>query len=187
MSAALSPDRKVTAALAGRRIDAIGAQPARFPLANSAVVRAKILSLIQEEAIALLVCSAACGADLLALDAALELGIRCRVVIPCSPTEFRSSSVIDRPGNWGPFYDKIIARVAQSGDLIVLPVCSRSALAYTRTNETIVNEATDAAAPSSALAILVWEGDSRGCGDATAEFRQLATKAGMRERTVLTC
>ena len=54
------------AALAGRRIDAADAAGARFPLANAEVVRARLQALLRAEQGRALVCSAACGADLIA-------------------------------------------------------------------------------------------------------------------------
>lgn len=188
MSAASHPSGGArVAALAGRRIDAEGAEPTRFPLARSAVVRAALRDLMRDEALGLLVCSAACGSDLLALDAALELGLRCRVVIPYAQTEFRRTSVTDRPGEWGPMYDRVIANMERAGDLVVLAASPSDDRAYSQANEAIVRYAAEAAAPARALAILVWEGQPREGEDATAEFKQFALAAGMRERTVLTC
>src|SRR5947209_15289312 len=85
-------------ALVGRRIDGIGTNPPRFPVENVPIVRERIANmLIKERAIAL-VCSAACGASLLALEEAGRLGIRRRIVLPFSPDRFRETSVVDRPG-----------------------------------------------------------------------------------------
>ena len=47
-----------------------------------------------------LVCSAACGADLIALQAAGRVSLRRRIVLPFEPSRFRDSSVVDRPGDW---------------------------------------------------------------------------------------
>src|SRR5688572_14676271 len=96
------------AALAGRRIDAADAQSVHFPLSNVSVVRQALVSIFLDKHVALLIASAACGADLIALDAALESGLRCRVVLPFEPDKFRETSVVDRPGEWGPIYDKAI-------------------------------------------------------------------------------
>ena len=57
-------------ALAGRRIDAPGADAERFPLAAVELVRERLHNLLSEKGASTLVCSAACGADLLALAAA---------------------------------------------------------------------------------------------------------------------
>ncbi len=142
------------AALAGRRIDAESTETTRFPLVRSDAVRAALRELIQEEALELLVCSAACGSDLLALDAALELGVRCRVVIPYGRTEFRRTSVTDRPGDWGTLYDRVITSVEKAGELVVLAASPNDDQAYRRATEAIVSLAAAAAAPRRALAIL---------------------------------
>jgi hypothetical protein len=65
-------------ALAGRRIDAPDAETPRFPLAAVPFVREQLDALFADRGATALVCSAACGADLVALDAATELGLRCR-------------------------------------------------------------------------------------------------------------
>jgi hypothetical protein len=61
-------------ALAGRRIDAPGADPPRFPLERVSAVRRRLADLLVQEQATALVCSAACGADLAALEAAEQLG-----------------------------------------------------------------------------------------------------------------
>ena len=61
------------------------------------------------ERAAVLVCSVACGADLVALEAAERLGRRRRIVLPFAAERFRMTSVTDRPGDWGPMFDRMIA------------------------------------------------------------------------------
>ena len=80
------------AALAGRRIDAPDAKEARFPPANVARVRERIAAALREHDVVALVASAACGADLIALDEAAKLGIRRRIVLP-----FRASRSARNP------------------------------------------------------------------------------------------
>ena len=108
------------AALAGRRIDAPDAKEARFPLANVARVRERIAAVLRQHQVAALVASAACGADLIALDEAARLGARRRIVLPFPVDKFREKSVTDRPGDWGALYDRLVRDAAQAGDLIVL-------------------------------------------------------------------
>src|SRR5947209_320182 len=92
-------------ALAGRRIDAPNAETPRFPLENREKVGNRIRDFLAEHGATALVCSAACGADLLALEAAEELGLRRRILLPFAPDRFRATSVTDRPGEWGPLFD----------------------------------------------------------------------------------
>src|SRR5450432_2011251 len=90
-------------ALAGRRVDPVHAKQQRFPAAskNVEIVRERIRIILQTEGATVLVSSAACGADLLALSEAGALGLRRRVVLPYDRKEFRATSVTDRPGEWG--------------------------------------------------------------------------------------
>jgi hypothetical protein len=173
------------AALAGRRIDLPGSAPPRFPLARVPAVRSAMKNLFVRDRTELLISSAACGADLTALDVASELGIRCRVVLPFTPERFREESVVDRPGNWGPIYDRIVDRLATAGDLIVLREDRDHEGAFRAANQTIIAEAEHAALEPS-LAVIVWEGESRGADDSTAEFRELARHAAFREQVILT-
>ena len=69
-------------ALAGRRIDTPGTNPPRFPLDSVPLVRARIAELLRVERAAAVVASAACGADLIALEEAERIGIRRRIVLP---------------------------------------------------------------------------------------------------------
>jgi hypothetical protein len=83
-------------AVAGRRIDAANAQVARFPFENVSAVRSALLRTFGNAGARLIVASAACGSDLLALDAASAMGIDTRIVLPFAPEVFRETSVVDR-------------------------------------------------------------------------------------------
>jgi hypothetical protein len=104
-------------ALAGRRVDAPGAKPPRFPLQNVDLVRMRVRVMLEARAAKVVVCSAACGADLIALSEAGSLGLRRRVVLPFDRKRFRDTSVTDRPGGWGPVYDQVLDDVETAGDL----------------------------------------------------------------------
>src|SRR5947199_10201537 len=106
-------------ALAGRRIDPADAETARFPLRNVELVRDHLRKVLKGRIA--LVCSAACGADLIALEEASDEGIRCKVILPFTEDEFRKTSVVDRPGDWGKQFDRLIAKTRHAGDPIILP------------------------------------------------------------------
>ena len=53
--------------------------------------------------------SAACGADILCLELARELGGETHVVLPFPPAEFRRVSVDFAPGDWGARFDRALA------------------------------------------------------------------------------
>ncbi|HEV7266138.1 MAG TPA: hypothetical protein VGN83_14640 [Falsiroseomonas sp.] len=177
-------------ALAGRRVDAPGTNPPRFPLGSVPLVRQRLAEVLAVEGGKVLVCSAACGADLLALEEAERLGLRHRVVLPFAPERFRETSVVDRPGDWGPAFDRLVAAADTAGDLVVLE-CGDGEAAYAAANEAIVREAQALAAragdaPRRLVAVVVWEGAARDGSDATQGFRELAAEAGFEQRSVPT-
>ncbi len=128
-------------ALAGRRIDGPDTDPPRFPLDHVPLVRRRIADLLSEEHTEALVCSAACGADLIALEEAERLGLRRRIVLPFPPNRFRETSVTDRPGNWGPLFDRLVAAAESDGDLVTLSSTGDDDAAYAAANEVIIKEA----------------------------------------------
>ncbi len=179
-------------ALAGRRIDAPGTTPPRFPLSKVEEVRSALAEAFARLHAVALVCSGACGADLIALEGAEQLGMRRRIVLPFAPERFRKSSVVDRPGDWGRVFDRQIAAAAKSDDLVVLDLGGDDDQAYAAANEAIIRETlrlagtAEQARPYRLVALLVWEGARRQGSDATAAFGELARKAGFREITIRT-
>ena len=180
--------------LSGRRIDAPDATNARFPLEKRALVQKRLVALFKEQQATALVASAACGADLLALEIAGQAGIRRRIILPLAPAHFRATSVIDRPGEWGALYDWIIAEVQQANDLVLLNAQEGNDALYLYTNRVILDEAqklaqTEAAGRSSVsqlLAVIVWEGRDRGKDDITLDFANEARARAIPVMEVLT-
>ena len=175
-------------ALAGRRIDAADAQAPRFPLPNVPLVERRLGELLEREAATALVASAACGADLVAASAAGRRGIRRRVVLPFGRERFRETSVTDRPGDWGPLYDRVLAELDASGDVVTIEDACALEGAYLAANAAILNEAAALAWGSGAgvLAVLVWEGAPRDRDDVTAAFGAEARRRGWRVEEVRT-
>ena len=180
-----SSTRKV-AALAGRRIDRPDAEPKRFPVSSIDSVKQQLEKILLEEKIELLVCAAASGADLLALELALKLNIDFRIVLPFAPDRFRLTSVVDSSAEWGVTFDRVLTKAESTGNLVILDEALADEDAYKHATRAILTEANAAAAPDRAVAIIVWEGKPRGPDDFTLQFRNLAIEAGMRERVVLT-
>jgi hypothetical protein len=168
----------VVVAAAGRRIDTPGADPERFPLRNLDRVGRAIYETLAALPVLVLVSSAACGTDLLALEAAGTLGIRRRVILPFGVDRFRPESVIDRPGHWGPVFDAQIADVRASGDLLVLDADGDAAYAEGNVAILMEGEVLAAAAGADTVALVAWDGASRGAGDVTALFRADALSRG---------
>lgn len=174
-------------ALAGRRIDAEGA-PERFPLRNRTRVGSLIRQAIVDAGAQALVSSAACGSDLLALEAAGELGIRRRVILPFDAATFRKQSVVDRPGDWGPLFDRIVSAVERTGDLVLLGLSASEQSAYEETNRAILSEGEALSAQADAgarVAVIVWDGKPRGADDLTQHFLNEAVARGWHCREVL--
>lgn len=176
-------------ALAGRRIDAADTETSRFPLANVPLVRDRLRAFFAKRQATGLVCSGACGADLVALEVAEGLEMRRRVVLPFVAERFKVTSVVDRPGNWGALYDRIVAAVRRAGDLIVLERAGEGSAAYEAANKRIIEEALALAECSQhsgpmpaegALAVIAWEGCPRGPDDATQQFANAARARGLR-------
>lgn len=176
-------------ALAGRRPDAPDAEHPRFPASELPRVRRELAALLQPDVQAL-VCSAACGADLLALEAAGAAGIEGHVVLPFDARTFRSTSVVDRPGDWGPLYDRLIGEAGRSGRVEVGTGNPDDPEVYFRANERIVQLAVELAGKDGArrprAAVVVWEGAPRGDDDATEDFRRRAEVAGFTLTVVRT-
>jgi hypothetical protein len=168
-------------AIAGRRVDPSDAKEPRFPLAQVAAVRERVRAMLEKEGATAIACSAACGADLAALAEAGALKLRRRVVLPFAEAHFRESSVVDRPGNWGPLYDQILSEVKAAGDLVILEEMPEEQ-AYVAANTSILDEASELAKASgeTPMAALIWNGKSRGADDITEQFGNEARKRGWR-------
>jgi hypothetical protein len=175
----LDPEGTVLA-LAGRRIDPEDAEQGQFPAENEAVVAARIRSIMVSTTGRSLVCSAACGADIIALECAAQLGLRRRVVLPFSRNHFRSTSVADRGEDWGLRFDAILNQMPGK-DVVELNLERDNGEAYSTVNSKILDEAAEWAAMSGrrALAVVVWNGFSRGTTDMTDAFRKLALNRKM--------
>lgn len=186
----------VVVAVTGRRIDAPNSQIERFPLAQVDAVKALIRELFQDVDAQAIVCSAACGADLIALDVASELGIEAHVMLPFAQEKFRETSVVDRPGEWGPLFDQLVEDAQRQGRLHLTKSAGSDHKAYLDAVTAILDQAAAlarltahgqaAASPSVAMAVAVWDGEPRGPDDITAYFIDEARKRNYTVHEVLT-
>jgi hypothetical protein len=177
----MAAEGPTVAAVAGRRVDAPGA-PARFPAGAVPVVAAAVKAFLAGHGVVAVVASAACGADIVALEAALELGIRTRIVLPFERGRFRRTSVEDRGIEWGSRYQAVIERADGQGDLVVLDDAKGSDDdAYARANARILAETLDLAHLSHArcIALAIWDEKPRSGTDATRDFLEAAKGQGM--------
>lgn len=168
-------------AFAGRRIDAPDATARSFPAENVPLVRQALRKLFVETGARALVSSAACGADLIALDVAEELKLRRRIVLPFEASRFRVTSVTDRPGHWGEAFDRIMDEAVAAGDVVIVNSSSDDA-AFAAANHAVLDEAGALRAQFGvpAAAVIAWNGESRGPDDFTAQFRGEAARRGLR-------
>ena len=167
-------------ALAGRRIDATDAAITRFPLEHVGVVRDRIAEYFRAKQPRGLVCAAACGADLLALDTARHFDIARHVVLPFSPDLFRARSVVDRPGHWGDLFDRVIADARQAGTLRIETLNPNDADVFELANERILARALALASQhAQPRALIVWDGAPRPRGDVTLAFANSAMGLGL--------
>jgi hypothetical protein len=176
------------AASAGRRIDEKNAETSRFPLENLELVAARIWELLKTEAPTALVCSAACGADLLILEAAGKLGIERHIVLPFERERFRATSVTDRPGDWGEMFDEICDEVKGDGNLTVLEGFEDENEAYSMTTTEILNKAESlhGGGEGKNLAVVTWEGNVKNEADETAAFAEQARARNFVVKEILT-
>jgi hypothetical protein len=180
-------------ALAGRRVDAPGTESNRFPLTNVEKVKERLRNFFVLNKPAALVCAGACGADLLALQIAREMKIRCSMVIPFAAEVFKKTSVSDRPGDWDDVFDKIYTELNSQGEVIVLNYAEQDPLAYEKTNIEILNRAKmllQTLAPGTnnnqLLALIVWNGEARQTSDITAHFMDNAKQQGFSIQEIST-
>lgn len=174
--------------LAGKRIDAADSETPRFPLDHVDAVKAEIRALFRKLKPQALVCSAANGADLLALDVARELQIPAYVVLPFDREAFRESSVVDRPGAWGPLFDELVDDAERQGRLTVMEQTGDNHDAYLDGVNTMLDVAAElsgrtadgqpATSPGTVTAVVVWNGESRGSRDVTVYFINEAKARG---------
>jgi len=98
----------------GHMIDAPSRRIPRFPQAMEHQVKAEITRNIHELNVGFGYASAACGADILFLEALLEAGKEINVVLPYTAEQFRYDSVDIVPGStWGSRFDRVLNMASQ--------------------------------------------------------------------------
>lgn len=164
---------------AGRRVDAPGAEVARFPSSNVDQVRQRIREFLSRTNPIAFVSSGACGADLLGLEVAGDLHIPRYVLLPSSPEQFRKTSVTDRPGDWGTLYDNVLK--SSTVELLNLPDSQEG---YLATNLKLLDRAESLVGKNhtTVQALIIWNEQSRGPDDVTGHF---LAQAKLRKLTIV--
>ena len=187
-------------ACAGRRIDTSDASPSRFPLDNVYLVSQRVEAVFREHRVMMVVSSAACGADIIVLQVAQRWEIPFRIILPFSPEQFRTTSVVDRPSSpiwdWGRLYDQLIGSAQRAGNLKILEGTSEGLLGYQAVNQALVREAitlgkqqaagVDRHGPVQVQALMIWDGQPRGSTDLTLSFANEARAHGLPVLEILT-
>jgi hypothetical protein len=162
-------------ALAGRRIDPPDAKTERFPARNIERVQRAISLELKEHGARWLVSSAAAGADLLGIKAAIDLGIACRIVLSSGVQEFARMSVEDRGSYWKRLFESTLSAVRQE-NVIVVPAQLAITDSFKAVNERIVSDAIALSVCNSSevVCLAVWDGVKRGKDDFSAHFVKCA-------------
>lgn len=97
---------------AGHMVDRPDRPSPRFRPQDEEAVKAALRELVEELDLKVGFSAAACGGDLLFLEALLERGAEVHVVLPLLPEAFRPECVDFHPG-WGERFDRVLARAKE--------------------------------------------------------------------------
>jgi hypothetical protein len=100
-------------AFAGHMIDAPGRTPPRFPAALAPAVQEALRARLAGMRRPVIYASAACGADLLMIEAAQEVGAEVNVVLPFDRGDFVRTSVAVAGDAWIARFDAALARASR--------------------------------------------------------------------------
>lgn len=103
------------AAFTGHMLDAPGRSPARFPAALETAVARELAARVEASNIGFAYCSAACGGDLLFIEALLARGAEVHVILPFERADFVATSVAFAGDGWVERFERALARVASVG------------------------------------------------------------------------
>lgn len=97
-------------AFAGHMIDAPGRAVPRFPPSLEAAVASALRERIAQIGPAIGFSQAACGCDILFLEAMQDAGMQTHVVLPCATRDYLESSVAFADPAWVPRFDNVLSR-----------------------------------------------------------------------------
>jgi hypothetical protein len=170
----------------GHMTDAPGRNPPRFPVALAAAASSRIAAALDHIAAGpsdVAFCQAAAGGDLLFLEACLDRGVQCRVLLPFPEAQFVERSV--RPsangGSWAERYDAVRARLARPPRVMedALGPTPPGSDPYVRCNRWLL--ACALAANAEALRVVVlWDGGGGDGPGGTAHLVAEARRHGAR-------
>jgi len=100
-------------AFSGHMIDRAGRSPARFPPALEPAVAAALRDEIARRGPSVGYAQAACGADILFLEAMQAAGMQTQVVLPFAPAAFVETSVAFAGASWVTRFEQVLARATR--------------------------------------------------------------------------
>ena len=174
------------AAYSGHMIDAPDRASPRFPASAEPAVRDAVRA--RMAALAPVACygSAACGADILCLEAAREIGAETHIVLPFPPADYRRASVDAAGADWGARFERALA----AADTVTIASdhrASGSAATFEYSNLILTGMARlRAQVLDTALAcVAVWDRQSPRASGGTASLVELWNASGLAVEHVL--
>ncbi len=168
------------AVFTGHMIDSPSRTAPRFPAHLEALVAQAIEEWIAANDVGIGFGSAACGSDLLFMEALQRIGAETHIILPFSEDEFLKSSVeIGAPGNWGQRFNQVIER-ATSVIRTTREKTLEHAETYRHANHVIAGMARIKARElgTDLLGLAVWDGQAGSIGGA-AEAAQEWSNLGI--------
>lgn len=159
-------------AFTGHMVDGANRKPPRFPPEHEPSVYAEIESYIVRSGATIGFASAACGADILFLEAMLKTGGEIIIVLPSSPENFIQTSVAVIPdGDWVARFRKLVESAKQ---LVILSEQHTGDVSYSYANIVLYGLAKSYARHISANlgALAVWDGETGKTGGTGSAVRK---------------
>jgi len=168
------------AIFAGHMLDSVGRPERRFPETAERAVAQAISDRIAQIAPAAGYASAACGSDILFLEAMLVAGREIYVVLPCGEEEFVAASVLQGGPSWLTRFHRVLEKATR----VVVASSQRLSghgISYDYANELILGLATIRATTleTELIPIAVWDGLAGDGPGGTASAIARWRKAGL--------
>lgn len=162
------------AAFSGHTIDTGDREAPRFPASAEATVAAQIKEAIAKHGVEIGISAAACGADILFLEALQAQGKETHIILPHPAEDFRRISVTDKAGEaWGRRFDEVMRKA----DMVtVLSSYPGEDLAYQFQGSVIAGSALlrAEAVGGHALGLALWDGKAGGVGGTATVIQEWA-------------
>jgi hypothetical protein len=157
----------------GHMIDKPGRPVPRLPASLEDALRAAVRQQVERVGSVAAYGSAACGSDILYLEALRAAGVETHVVLPFAPEEFLRSSVNCGAGDWGPRFERALA--AADSVTVASDHCARGSTAPYEYANLIVSGMARLRAKvlgSELVGLAIWDGqDAGGAGGAASLVR----------------